>query len=79
MRPHRVKLAFDAALTHAQYEQLTDAELTQIVTNRIERTFQRLQREWPERRVAVDSAGKPANCLLASSGGPAIAAEKVIS
>jgi 1-acyl-sn-glycerol-3-phosphate acyltransferase len=76
VRPHRIKLAFDAALTPAQYEQLTDAELTQIVTNRIERTFQRLQREWPERSIVVDSAGKPANRLLASPGAPGLTAEK---
>jgi len=65
-------------LTPAQYEQLTDAELTQIVTNRIERTFHRLQREWPEQSVAAELAGKPANRLLASSGEPALTAEKKV-
>jgi 1-acyl-sn-glycerol-3-phosphate acyltransferase len=78
VRPHRIRLAFDAALTPAQYEQLTDAELTKIVTNRIERTFHRLQREWPERHMASDSATKPANRLLASSDGPALTAEKSV-
>jgi 1-acyl-sn-glycerol-3-phosphate acyltransferase len=78
VRPHRIKLAFDAALTPSQYEQLTDAELTQIVANRIERTFQRLQRDEVERQIAVDSAAKPANRLLASSRERALTTEKSI-
>jgi 1-acyl-sn-glycerol-3-phosphate acyltransferase len=78
VRPHQIKLAFDAALTPSQYEQLTDAELTQIVANRIERTFQRLQRDEVERQIAVDSAAKPANRLLASSRERALTTEKSI-
>jgi 1-acyl-sn-glycerol-3-phosphate acyltransferase len=65
-RPHRIELEFDVPLTPAQYEQLSDTELTRLIVHRIERTFGRLQRHGRDGYGLAASNGKPPNRLLAA-------------
>jgi 1-acyl-sn-glycerol-3-phosphate acyltransferase len=76
VRPHAISLAFEAPITPAQYEQMSDAELTELVTRRINEAFLRTQRElasWP--RIPRLRPAKPLNRLLASPPNAAFVAE----
>jgi 1-acyl-sn-glycerol-3-phosphate acyltransferase len=66
VRPHAVSLAFEAPITAAQYEQLSDVELTELVTKRIGQAFVRAQREKsPGPRIPRVQPAKSRNRLLA--------------
>jgi 1-acyl-sn-glycerol-3-phosphate acyltransferase len=79
VRPHAISLSIEVPITPTQYEQLSDVELTELVTKRIGQAFERARRElslgpWiPWFRLA-----KPRNRLLASSLEPALARENNI-
>jgi 1-acyl-sn-glycerol-3-phosphate acyltransferase len=76
-RPNPIALAFEAPLTPAQYEQLSDAELTELVTRRIERAFAHTRQELSTMpRFSRFWAARRPNRLLAGLPEPAIAAEK---
>jgi 1-acyl-sn-glycerol-3-phosphate acyltransferase len=72
---HGISLAFDAPITPAQYEQLSDAELTELVAKRIGHSFAKLRREAIGPAVPRVFAARPRNRLLAAPLEPAMAAE----
>ena len=73
---HGIRLGFDSPLTPAQYEQMSDRELTEVVTKRIEHTFNGLRRAAAaEPPISRQNPGRPRNQLLATPLEPAVAAE----
>jgi 1-acyl-sn-glycerol-3-phosphate acyltransferase len=76
VRPHAISLAFDTPLTPAQYEQLSDKELTELVAKRIGQAFERARRDLVRiPRIPQFRPAKPPNRLLAAPLEPALAAE----
>jgi 1-acyl-sn-glycerol-3-phosphate acyltransferase len=66
-RPNSIRLEFDAPIPPAQYEQLSDAELTELVSRRIAETFERVQQELRATPpVSHFRLARPANRLLAA-------------
>jgi 1-acyl-sn-glycerol-3-phosphate acyltransferase len=79
VRPHAISLAIALPITPAQYEQLSDAELTELVSQRIAAAFARARRELsPGPQIPRAAAAKPRNRLLASHLEPAAAGENNI-
>jgi 1-acyl-sn-glycerol-3-phosphate acyltransferase len=79
VRPHAISLSFDTPVTPAQYEQLTDAELTELVEKRIALAFDRARQDLSRGpRFSPFPSTKPVNRLLAAPLEPAQAAEKSV-
>lgn len=79
VRPHAISLVFETPLTPAQYEQLSDDELTELVAKRIAQAFERAQLDLARRpRFSRFRPAKPPNRLLATPPDPALAVEKAI-
>jgi 1-acyl-sn-glycerol-3-phosphate acyltransferase len=77
VRPHAISLAFETPLTPAQYEQLTDKELTELVEKRIGQAFERARQDLARGpRFTSFRSAKPPNRLLAAPLEPALAVEK---
>lgn len=78
-RQHSIRLIFEAAITAAQYAQLSDAELMKLVCERIEQAFVRAQRELsPERSAPRFLKCKRGPSLLAAPLEPALVGENNI-
>lgn len=79
VRPHTISLAFDSPLMPRQYEQLTDAELTELVAKRIGQAFGRAREESAAgSRLTQIKTVRPPNRLLAIPAEPPMAVETVI-
>jgi hypothetical protein len=67
VRPHAISLAFETPLTPAQYEQLTDKELTELVEKRIGQAFERARHDLARGpRLTSFQPAKLTNRLLAT-------------
>jgi 1-acyl-sn-glycerol-3-phosphate acyltransferase len=68
VRPHRIALSIGAPIMPRQYEQLSDQQLTELVTNRIEQALAETRRELSAGQLVPDFLrGKQGKSLLAGS------------
>ena len=76
VRPHAISVAFEKPITPAQFEQMSDAELTEVMTKRIEQAFIRTRRELAGGpRIGRFRPAEQRNRLLATPPNAAIAGE----